>query len=328
MKEALGDKYCHALDAEQLHGKSLVVLPIWGVGDEMMVLGVYKPLIEYAKQNKIELHVGTEPRFLSLVQRSFPDIYVTAVERKHRGPHQNRVDVEDNNKLLPNQKLYYSFDYALWEKREEFDCFMALPMVVRDLYEMDKRFPTSAGFLVPKTSLVGKYKKRLDGISNKPKVGISWRSGIATQNRSIHYTSIKEWGPIFKLGDKVDFINLQYDNADEELNAVSERFGITVHDFTDVDLYNDFESIVAILANLDFNIAPSSVTAELSGAVGCKTLNMINSAEGLWRKSNSDLDIFHNSMSIITPDQFGNKKSLIYNTANNLSKMLNMLSLP
>lgn len=326
MKAALGHQYCPSLDTENLSGKSMIVLPLWGVGDEMMVLGVYKRLLEYTKEKNVELHVGTEPRFHSLVQRSFPDIHVISVERKYRGPHQNRVGVENDDKLLPNQKLYYSFDYALWEKRAEYDYILALPMVVRDIYGMDKGFKSANSFLIPDKLLVEKFEKRLNDISSKPKVGISWRSGITGQNRSIHYTSIEEWEPIFEMGDKVDFINLQYDDAEKELGIIAEQYGISVYNFPNVDLFNDFESIVAIMANLDFNIAPSSVTAELSGAIGCTTLNMINSAEGLWRKSKNGTDIFHDSIFIITPDQFGDKKSLIDNTANMLNKLLNNTS--
>ncbi len=322
MKAALGDQYCAFLDADRLRGKSLVVLPIWGVGDEMMVIGVYDRLIKYAKMNSIKLYVGTEPRFLSLIQRSFPEIKVIAVERKHRGPHQNFVDVSDGTPLLPNQKLYYSFDYAMWEKKDEFDYFMVLPMVVRDFYRMEKGFKGKDISLTPEKSLFNLFKERMRTISNKPKIGISWRSGITNQNRSVHYTSINEWGPIFEIGDKVDFINLQYDNAEQELNYVREKFGVKIHSFPDVDLFNDFESIVAIMANLDANIAPSSVTAELSGATGCATLNMINSAEGLWRRNKNGKDIFHRSIHVITPKKFGDKNSLIYNTSKELKKLL------
>ena len=69
----------------------------------------------------------------------------------------------------------------------------------------------------------------------------------------------------------ISFINLQYGNTEKEILKFNKRTKIEIINIKDVDLFNDFESIAALLKNLDLFISVSNTTAHLSAALGMPT---------------------------------------------------------
>ena len=64
---------------------------------------------------------------------------------------------------------------------------------------------------------------------------------------------------------------MQYGDTKEELNTFKQKSNIEIINIDEVDLFNDFESIAALLKNLDLYIAVSNSTAHLSAALGVPT---------------------------------------------------------
>ena len=75
---------------------------------------------------------------------------------------------------------------------------------------------------------------------------------------------------ILKL-DQFSFINLQYGDTKQELKNFKKNTNIEIINVEGFDLFNDFESIAALLKNLDLYIAVSNSTAHLSAALGVPT---------------------------------------------------------
>ena len=71
--------------------------------------------------------------------------------------------------------------------------------------------------------------------------------------------------------DQFSFINLQYGDTKEERNIFKKTTDLEIINVDEVDLFNDFESIAALLKNLDLYIAVSNSTAHLSAALGVPT---------------------------------------------------------
>ena len=71
--------------------------------------------------------------------------------------------------------------------------------------------------------------------------------------------------------DKLSFINLQYGDTKEEIQTFKRISNIEIVNIEEVDLFNDFESIAALLKNLDLFISVSNTTAHLSAALGVTT---------------------------------------------------------
>ncbi|MDN3683976.1 hypothetical protein QW180_08540 [Vibrio sinaloensis] len=62
------------------------------------------------------------------------------------------------------------------------------------------------------------------------------------------------------------------------------NFGCDIIDLDDIDQYNDFDSVAALMNCLNLVIAPCTSVAELAGAIGTRTLFFFaNSEEITWR---------------------------------------------
>ena len=72
--------------------------------------------------------------------------------------------------------------------------------------------------------------------------------------------------------NNAEFINLQYGDCEQELIQAEEKFNISIHRWTDIDLKNDLDDVISIIHNLDLVIAPCTATAWLAAGVGKPTL--------------------------------------------------------
>jgi hypothetical protein len=86
-------------------------------------------------------------------------------------------------------------------------------------------------------------------------------------NRVVSYSELDDWGPIFATPG-AQFVNLQYDDCEDEIRTAEDKFGTRIHRWADLDLRNDFENIAALVANLDVVMAPNTAILELAGALG------------------------------------------------------------
>ena len=110
-------------------------------------------------------------------------------------------------------------------------------------------------------------KRRLDAIAPGPKIGLSWRSRSNGRLRSQFYASVADLEPIVRIPG-VTFVNLQYDDCAVELLEIRERFGVTVHAFDDLDLFDDLDGAAALTAALDFVISANTSVATIAGGLG------------------------------------------------------------
>ena len=66
--------------------------------------------------------------------------------------------------------------------------------------------------------------------------------------------------PILTIPD-VTFINLQYKDFADDLARVKDEFGVTVHNFEDLDQYGNVDDVAALSAALDMVVSIQSNTA-------------------------------------------------------------------
>ncbi|MDD5250842.1 MAG: flagellar protein FlbA, partial [Rhodocyclaceae bacterium] len=85
--------------------------------------------------------------------------------------------------------------------------------------------------------------------------------------------TLDRWGPIFAVPG-VHFVNLQYDRCDDELAAARQRFGVPLHAFSDIDLFNDLDEAAALTAALDLVITAPTAASRLAAAQGIPTWEM------------------------------------------------------
>jgi tetratricopeptide (TPR) repeat protein len=133
-------------------------------------------------------------------------------------------------------------------------------------------------FLVPDPDRVKYWTERLQNLGEGPFIGISWTSPVLTPTRAPNYTNVNDWKPVFSLSS-VTFINLQSTNFSDDLASIRSKFGVTVHNFPELDHYDDLDDVAALTTALDLVISVSTAVAAISAGVGTPT------KLALWRQS-------------------------------------------
>lgn len=230
---------------EDVRDARVLVYREQGVGDEILFASCYPDLVERAGSVMIE----SDPRVATLFARSFAP--AEARPQTLDGYGRETVAEIDADVVVPAGSL---------------------PVFLRRTLD---EFPERDSYLVADPARVEAWRERLADAGDGPRVGISWRSKLMTAERRLEYTRLSEWGGIFSVPG-VTFFNLQYDECEQDLADAERRFGVTVHRYADVDYMNDFESVAALMANLDLVVAPRNAVAMLAGALGVPTVMMGN----------------------------------------------------
>ena len=97
-------------------------------------------------------------------------------------------------------------------------------------------------------------------------------------------------------------INLQYGDTSEELKKFNNKEKTDIKTIKDIDLFNDFESIAALLENLDLFITVSNSTAHLAGSLGIPTwlIKPKNHATFFYWNQNNNKTPWYNSIKIFS----------------------------
>lgn len=224
-------------DGENIHNKTLMVWREQGLGDELTYLALVPQLFEYFKDIIIEC----DSRLIPLLQRSFPSC---------------RIREQSYNPATLEQSVHTDFDYHL--------PIGSLPkLFLKSKDDFDKNKP----YLISNSIRVDEFKKRIKSITNKPTVGICWRSGLNNSARNSNYMAISDWKPILTL-ENVSFINLQYGDCKNELISIQENLGVDIINFEDLDLKNDLEDVCALMGALDYVVSAGTAVASLAAATG------------------------------------------------------------
>jgi len=222
---------------EDLDGKSILIWGEQGIGDEIPFASMYSEIVALAGRCVIECSYKLLPLFV----RSFPRAQVVP------------------STTPPHPATLMEIDYQ-----------SAAGSLGRWLRPSLESFPEQASYLIPDPERVAYWRARLATLGPGLKVGFCWRSSLMTGARLLHYTRLDQWGPIFAVPG-VHFVNLQYDECSTELHEARQRFGVPLHAFEEVDLYNDLDESAALTQALDLVISAGTATASLAAALGVHT---------------------------------------------------------
>ena len=215
--------------------ESILVLREQGIGEEILFSSVYSELIKNHKNIKIE----TDKRLIDIFNRSF----------------KQRIFYEEG---------YFSNNRS---KVDKFDKVIYSGSLLKTYRNSLKDFKNGS-YLVASNRSINYFKTKLNESSSLLKVGISWKSVINIYG-NLKSLSLEDFYPLFIKNRKI--INLQYGDTSKEIEKLN-RDGKKIVDFKDVDLFNDFDSCLGILKNIDIFITVSNTTAHLAGALGIPTI--------------------------------------------------------
>ena len=191
---------------------------------------------------------------------------------------------------------------------EQADRICLITDLLADARPDRQSFPRASVFS-HRPDLAATFSQRLP--HGRPLVGLSWRSSLTTFSRLEHYLTIQDLAPILAM-ENLQFVNLQYDDCAEELEWAEAHFPGQLINLPDIDQYNDFESVGALMACLDLIVAPATTVVELAGAFGFPTWMMGLSSEVHWRNGSGDgRDVWFGSISHLEGEELGSEESLV-----------------
>lgn len=154
-----------------------------------------------------------------------------------------------------------------------------------------------AGFLTPNPGLAALWRNRLAALPPGLRVGLCWRSQLREGDRAGGYTHLVDWLPLFRLPG-VQVINLQYDDARQEIDQLATDHGVHLQGWADLDLKNDLDGLAALMAGLDLVISAPTAVGEMAGALGVPVWRI--SDRGDWSRLGTGARPWFAAMNIAT----------------------------
>jgi len=223
---------------EPLQGRTLLVWGEQGVGDEMLFAGMY-PQLEASGARVI---FECKPKLVDLFARSFP--WARVVERL----------------TPPVEEVRSGIDYQI--------AAGTLGKFLRASLDM---FPVSKkGYLHADAARARYWRDRLSELGAGLKVGFCWRSSNTKGERALSCTRLDDWAELFAVPG-IDWICLQYDRCDAELEAARVRFGVALHRFHEIDYFDDLDEVAALTVALDLVISAPTTVSIQTPALGVET---------------------------------------------------------
>jgi hypothetical protein len=221
---------------KSLKGKRILLWCEQGIGDNINWCS-YLPLIASQAGHCI---LECQEKLVPLIARSFPNI-----------------EVKPSNSSLDSS-------------RGDFDFHLPMGSLYRQFTPEVSRNSKTDAVLVPDPVKVKFWRNRLNSLGNGPYVGISWKSSNMSPNRMRNYASISKLSPVLTLPD-VTFINLQYGDFKDDLVKIKDDLGVTVHNFDDLDHFENLEDVAALTAAVDIIVTTHNVLVMIASGVGTST---------------------------------------------------------
>jgi hypothetical protein len=215
---------------EDLNGKRLLVWAEQGVGDHIIYLGSLPALLADRGGNWV---FECDQRLVSLFARSEPGAEIVAAGQAHKT----------------------EFDFQI----------PAASLTLQSRIRHPGQYPLGR-YLSPDPERAAGISARLqDAAQGRPLIGIAWRSSrqMVGPWKSM---PLEEWAPIFKGRDAL-FVNLQYGETEPEIAAAMGATGAEIYTDPEIDRFNDFEGLAALIDGLDLVVTTSNVTAHFAGAL-------------------------------------------------------------
>ena len=221
---------------KSLKGKSILLWCEQGVGDTISWSSCVKFVASQADHCVLEC----QEKLVPLLTRSFPNVEVKAENR--------------NSDLV----------------RDDFDVHLPMGSLYKQFLSKVSQNAKVDAFLVPNPVRVNFWRERLISLGNGPYVGISWKSTKMSLERMPNYALISELSPVLSVPE-VTFINLQPKDFKGDLSKIQNEFGVTVHNFDDLDHYDNLDEVAALSSALDMVVSIQSTVPLLAAGVGTHT---------------------------------------------------------
>lgn len=228
---------------EPIAGRTLLVLPEQGLGDEIMFGSCLPDVSARAKHVIVEC----DPKLEALFRRSFPACTVVSRQRT--------IENDWINRVTPRPELQ-----------------VAAGSLARRFRRRAEDFPAHRGFLRADASAVAAWRARLAALGPGRKVGLSWRGGVAYTGKKRRSLSLEALLPVLRLPG-VEFVNLQYTDVREEVRELQKRHGVRLHHWQEA--IDDYDQTAALVCALEGVLTVCTAIVHLTGSLGRPGLVMV-----------------------------------------------------
>lgn len=280
-----------------LAGKSLLLVGEQGLGDEILFANTVPDIIErLGPEGRLTLAV--EHRLVPLFQRAFPQARVGShLTVKHEGRAQ---------RLLP----------FLDGQLGDIDLWAPLASPLREFRRSPEAFPERAGFLKPDPERVSHWRAELAKAPAGRKVGLLWKSAIASSGRHRYFSAFDRWAPVLKTPG-VTFVNLQYGDCSEEIAQARRDLDVDIWTPPGIDLKQDLDDVAALSSALDLVIGFSNASLNIAAACGAPT--WLICAPGAWTCLGTDRYPWYPQARLFVPPAFREWDPVMARIAENLA---------
>jgi Tfp pilus assembly protein PilF len=217
--------------------RSLLVWAEQGIGDQILYASMLHELAELPQRNIISLN----EKLLPIFRRSFPGY-------------------EFINKADPISEEQY----------EEHISIGSLGGIFRNSLKDFER--AHHPYILDDAARTQSIKSRPE-FTKKTTCGISWGS-INKKVGDDKSIPIQDLYPILKM-NSIEFVNLQYGDIKSTLLRVKDEIGKKILNLDEIDLFEDVDGALSIIAACDIVVTSSNTTAHLAGALGKETLLLV-----------------------------------------------------
>ena len=302
--ETLGRRHVRNMQDLNKRGGNVIILTYPEPAGEIQFSQFY-PTIE-SKLSNCSVRFTCESRMYSLMQRAMPTLSFMPTDKPKQITSKTDISQYDE---LPSFSMAKYFDNNIWKEVHDSDSVAVIYDLLGDViegYESCNGNP----YLFVDDALFTSMRERFKNQS-KPLVGISWRSSVVDYNRFKFMFAIDEVMDLFAVDD-IQFVCLQYDCRDWELERIESKHPGKLLHFLDVDQYNDFETTAALMKCMDLIITLPTTVHNLAGALGCPTWVFENNAMSSCLIDPKTGKLFwHNTIEIVRGVEVGNKASLL-----------------
>lgn len=221
-----------------LKNKSIAIFDEQGIGDTIMFLSFIPDLIEYG----LDFEIFVDVRLIKIVKSSFPEIVV-----------HDRAE--------------------FFEKNDNYDLIIPIGNLAKILRQSPSDF-NGASYLKPSDDSVAEMSSFIiSSTTNRKKVGISWRGGMANTAQGLRSINPNIFEHFFNQID-ADFYCLQHRASESEINNFSAPFRENLFVFYDNEL-NDIDSLAALISKMDLIVSVQNTNIHIAGSIGAPTLALI-----------------------------------------------------
>jgi tetratricopeptide (TPR) repeat protein len=229
-------------EGSPLGERTVLVMPEQGLGDEIMFGSCVPEIVERAGH----VYLECDPKLEALFRRSFPSCSVVSRQRTLANDWVNRLE--------PRPEVQISAgSLALRFRRSPAD------------------FPGTP-FLEADAQSVAAWRAKLEKLGPGAKIGLSWRGGVGYTGKTRRSVPLERLLPVLRLPG-MQFVNLQYTDARQEMRELEARHSIRIHHWQEA--IDDYDQTAALVSALDGVLTVCTAIVHLSGALGQRALVMV-----------------------------------------------------